>query len=198
MSDSNSDEWEEKMIEQMLNLFNQMGMPIDKSELEETISRIRQQFDSLGIDAESIYNSNVKMNFQGDPENFRKQMESFMNHPEGFSEIFKNMGINVQVGPDDEPAEVVVEEEQEDESDVPLEDTYIDGTSMYVTIDVSNIVDLDEGSFELILSHGGKVLQLMRRTQLRPIKSINLPQAASSVSDWNLNNGILDITFDMA
>tara|TARA_Y100000748_G_scaffold259443_1_gene226782 strand:- start:1246 stop:1842 length:597 start_codon:yes stop_codon:yes gene_type:complete len=198
MSDSNSDEWEEKMIEQMLNLFNQMGMPIDKSELEDTISRIRQQFDSLGIDAESIYNSNVKMNFQGDPENFRKQMESFMNHPEGFSEIFKNMGINVQVGPDDEPAEIVVEEEQEDESDVPLEDTYIDGTSMYVTIDVSNIVDLDEGSFELILSHGGKVLQLMRRTQLRPIKSINLPQAASSVSDWNLNNGILDITFDTA
>ena len=198
MSDSNSDEWEDKMIEQMLNLFNQMGMPIDKSELEDTISRIRQQFDSLGIDAESIYNSNMKMNFQGDPENFRKQMESFMNHPEGFSEIFKNMGINVQVGPDDEPAEVVVEEEQEDESDVPLEDTYIDGTSMYVTIDVSNIVDLDEGSFELILSHGGKVLQLMRRTQLRPIKSINLPQAASSVSDWNLNNGILDITFDTA
>lgn len=198
MSSSNSDEWEEKMIEQMLNLFNQMGMPIDKSELEDTISRIRQQFDNLGIDAESIYNSNVKMNFQGDPENFRKQMESFMNHPEGFSEIFKNMGINVQVGPDDEPAEVVVEEEQEEESDVPLEDTYLDGNSMYVTIDVSNIVDLDEGSFELILSHRGKVLQLMRRTQLRPIKSINLPQPASSVSDWNLNNGILDITFDTA
>jgi hypothetical protein len=198
MSDSNSDEWEKKMIEQMLNLFNQMGMPIDKSELEDTISRIRQQFDNLGIDAESIYNSNVKMNFQGDPENFRKQMESFMNHPEGFSEIFKNMGINVQVGPDNESAEVVVEEEQEDETDVPVEDTYVDGTSMYVTIDVSNIVDLDEGSFELILSHGGKVLQLMRRTQLRPIKSINLPQAANSVSDWNLNNGILDITFDMA
>jgi len=198
MSSSNSDEWEEKMIEQMLNLFNQMGMPIDKSELEDTISRIRQQFDSLGIDAESIYNSNVKMNFQGDPENFRKQMESFMNHPEGFSEIFKNMGINVQVGPEDEPAEVEVEEEQEDESDVPLEDTYLDGNSMYVTIDVSNIVDLDEGTFELILSHGGNVLQLMRRTQLRPIKSINLPQAASSVSAWNLNNGILDITFDTA
>ena len=198
MSSSNSDEWEEKMIEQMLNLFNQMGMPIDKSELEDTISRIRQQFDNLGIDAESIYNSNVKMNFQGDPENFRKQMESFMNHPEGFSEIFKNMGINVQVGPDDEPAEIVVEEEQEEESEVPLEDTYLDGTSRYVTIDVSNIVDLDEGSFELILSHRGKVLQLMRRTQLRPIKSINLPQPASSVSDWNLNNGILDITFDTA
>ena len=53
------------MIQQMLNLFNQMGMPIDRSELEDTISRIRQQFESMGIDAEKIYNSNVKMDFQG-------------------------------------------------------------------------------------------------------------------------------------
>ena len=199
MSGANSDEWEEKMIQQMLNLFNQMGMPVDRSELEDTISRIRRQFESMGIDAESIYNSNVKMNFQGDPENFRRQMEAFMNNPEGFSEIFKNMGINVRVGPDKEPAEVILEDdEQEEECDVPLEDTYMEGDSMFVTIDVSSIIDLDQSSFELILSHGGRVLQIMRRTQLRPIKSINLPQKVSSVSEWSLNNGILDIIFDKA
>ena len=199
MSGANSDEWEEKMIQQMLNLFNQMGMPVDRSELEDTISRIRRQFESMGIDAESIYNSNVKMNFQGDPENFRRQMKAFMNNPEGFSEIFKNMGINVQVGPDKAPAEVILEDdEQEEECDVPLEDTYVEGDSMFVTIDVSSIIDLDQSSFELILSHGGRVLQIMRRTQLRPIKSINLPQKVSSVSEWSLNNGILDIIFDKA
>lgn len=198
MGNSNSDEWEQKMIQQMLNLFNQMGMPIDRSELEDTISRIRQQFESMGIDAEKIYNSNVKMDFQGDPENFRRQMEAFMNHPEGFSEMFKNMGINVQVGPDKEPVEVIVDHEQVEESDVPLEDIYVDGAQMFVTIDVSNIIDLDETSFELILSHEGKVLQIMRRTQPRPIKSINLPHVATSVSEWSLNNGILDIIFDKA
>ena len=198
MGNSNSDEWEQKMIQQMLNLFNQMGMPIDRSELEDTISRIRQQFESMGIDAEKIYNSNVKMDFQGDPENFRRQMEAFMNHPEGFSEMFKNMGINVQVGPDKEPVEVNVDQEQVEECDVPLEDTYVDGAQMFVTIDVSNIIDLDENSFELILTHEGKVLQIMRRTQPRPIKSINLPQVATSVSEWSLNNGILDIIFDKA
>ena len=198
MGNSNSDEWEQKMIQQMLNLFNQMGMPIDRSELEDTISRIRQQFESMGIDAEKIYNSNVKMDFQGDPENFRRQMEAFMNHPEGFSEMFKNMGINVQVGPDKEPVEVNVDHEQVEECDVPLEDIYVDGAQMFVTIDVSNIIDLDETSFELILSHEGKVLQIMRRTQPRPIKSINLPQVATSVSEWSLNNGILDIILDMA
>ena len=198
MGNSNSDEWEQKMIQQMLNLFNQMGMPIDRSELEDTISRIRQQFESMGIDAEKIYNSNVKMDFQGDPENFRRQMEAFMNHPEGFSEMFKNMGINVQVGPDKEPVEVNVDHKQVEECDVPLEDTYVDGAQMFVTIDVSNIIDLDENSFELILTHEGKVLQIMRRTQPRPIKSINLPQVATSVSEWSLNNGILDIIFDKA
>ncbi len=198
MGNSNSDEWEQKMIQQMLNLFNQMGMPIDRSELEDTISRIRQQFESMGIDAEKIYNSNVKMDFQGDPENFRRQMEAFMNHPEGFSEMFKNMGINVQVGPDKEPVEVIVDHKQVEECDVPLEDIYVDGAQMFVTIDVSNIIDLDETSFELILSHEGKVLQIMRRTQPRPIKSINLPQVATSVSEWSLNNGILDIIFDKA
>ncbi len=198
MGNSNSDEWEQKMIQQMLNLFNQMGMPIDRSELEDTISRIRQQFESMGIDAEKIYNSNVKMDFQGDPENFRRQMEAFMNHPEGFSEMFKNMGINVQVGPDKEPVEVNVDHKQVEECDVPLEDIYVDGAQMFVTIDVSNIIDLDETSFELILSHEGKVLQIMRRTQPRPIKSINLPQVATSVSEWSLNNGILDIIFDKA
>ncbi len=198
MGNSNSDEWEQKMIQQMLNLFNQMGMPIDRSELEDTISRIRQQFESMGIDAEKIYNSNVKMDFQGNPENFRRQMEAFMNHPEGFSEMFKNMGINVQVGPDKEPVEVNVDNKQVEECDVPLEDIYVDGAQMFVTIDVSNIIDLDETSFELILSHEGKVLQIMRRTQPRPIKSINLPQVATSVSEWSLNNGILDIIFDKA
>ena len=198
MGNSNSDEWEQKMIQQMLNLFNQMGMPIDRSELEDTISRIRQQFESMGIDAEKIYNSNVKMDFQGNPENFRRQMEAFMNHPEGFSEMFKNMGINVQIGPDKEPVEVNVDHKQVEECDVPLEDIYVDGAQMFVTIDVSNIIDLDENSFELILSHEGKVLQIMRRTQPRPIKSINLPQVATSVSEWSLNNGILDIIFDKA
>ena len=108
------------MIQQMLNLFNQMGMPIDRSELEDTISRIRQQFESMGIDAEKIYNSNVKMDFQGNPENFRRQMEAFMNHPEGFSEMFKNMGINVQVGPDKEPVEVNVDHKQVEECDLSL------------------------------------------------------------------------------
>ncbi len=69
---------------------------------------------------------------------------------------------------------------------------------MFVTLDVSNLTDLEEGKIELSLTDGGMVLQLMRTTQPRPFKRMNLPRMAISVSDWSLNNGILDVTFDLA
>ena len=40
-------------------------------------------------------------------------------------------------------------------------------------------------------------LQLMRKTQARPFKRLILPQAAGQIVEWELNNGILDITFDL-
>ena len=69
---------------------------------------------------------------------------------------------------------------------------------MYVTLDVSSLTDLEEGKIELSLTDGGSVLQLMRTTQPRPFKRMNLPKPANSVTEWNLNNGILDVTFDLA
>ena len=199
MSDISRDEWEDQMLEQMVNMFSQMGMPIDKSELEKMMSRIREQFESMGIDAEKMARSDVKMNFQGDPEIFRKQMETMLNGTEGIAELFRNMGINVEVNSNQEEAKVEVNEaEESEELEIPIEDTYVDGDSMFVTLDVSNLTDLEEDKIELSLTDGGMVLQLMRTTQPRPFKRMNLPRMAISVSDWSLNNGILDVTFDLA
>jgi len=41
------------------------------------------------------------------------------------------------------------------------------------------------------------VLQLMRSTQPRPFKRYVLPHIAKGQPQWVLNNGILDITFDL-
>jgi len=38
----------------------------------------------------------------------------------------------------------------------------------------------------------------MRRTQSRSLKRYILPEAANQIREWELNNGILDITFDLA
>ena len=176
MSDISRDEWEDQMLEQMVNMFSQMGMPIDKSDLEQMMSKIREQFENMGIDAEKMVRSDVKMNFQGDPEVLRKQMETMLSGSEGIAELFRNMGINVQVNSDQEEANVEIEETEEtEELDIPVEDTYVDGDSMYVTLDVSSLTDLEEGKIELSLTDGGAVLQLMRTTQPRPFKRMNLP-----------------------
>ena len=199
MSENDRDEWEDQMLEEMAKMFSQMGMPIDKSDLEQMMSKIREQFENMGIDAEKMVRSDVKMNFQGDPDVLRKQMETMLNGSEGIAELFRNMGINVQVNSNQEEANVEIEEAEEfEELDIPVEDTYVDGDSMFVTLDVSNLTDLEEGKIELSLTDGGSVLQLMRTTQPRPFKRMNLPKPANSVTEWNLNNGILDVTFDLA
>lgn len=199
MSEIDRDEWEDQMLEEMAKMFSQMGMPIDKSDLEQMMSKIREQFENMGIDAEKMVRSDVKMNFQGDPEVLRKQMETMLSGSEGIAELFRNMGINVQVNSDQEEANVEIEETEEaEELDIPVEDTYVDGDSMYVTLDVSSLTDLEEGKIELSLTDGGSVLQLMRTTQPRPFKRMNLPKPANSVTEWNLNNGILDVIFDLA
>ena len=199
MSEIDRDEWEDQMLEEMAKMFSQMGMPIDKSDLEQMMSKIREQFENMGIDAEKMVRSDVKMNFQGDPEVLRKQMETMLSGSEGIAELFRNMGINVQVNSDQKEANVEIEETEEtEELDIPVEDTYVDGDSMYVTLDVSSLTDLEEGKIELSLTDGGSVLQLMRTTQPRPFKRMNLPKPANSVTEWNLNNGILDVTFDLA
>ena len=199
MSENDRDEWEDQMLEEMAKMFSQMGMPIDKSDLEQMMSKIREQFENMGIDAEKMVRSDVKMNFQGDPDVLRKQMETMLNGSEGIAELFRNMGINVQVNSNQEEANVEIEEAEEfEELDIPVEDTYVDGDSMFVTLDVSNLTDLEEGKIELSLTDGGSVLQLMRTTQPTPFKRMNLPKPANSVTEWNLNNGILDVTFDLA
>ena len=194
MSENDRDEWEDQMLEEMAKMFSQMGMPIDKSDLEQMMSKIREQFENMGIDAEKMVRSDVKMNFQGDPDVLRKQMETMLNGSEGIAELFRNMGINVQVNSNQEEANVEIEEAEEfEELDIPVEDTYVDGDSMFVTLDVSNLTDLEEGKIELSLTDGGSVLQLMRTTQPKPFKRMNLPQPANSVIDWGLNLSLIHI-----
>jgi hypothetical protein len=37
----------------------------------------------------------------------------------------------------------------------------------------------------------------MKTTQLRPFKRFDLTEPASQIVEWSLNNGILDVIFDI-
>ena len=199
MVDSERDEWADDMFAEMARMFEQMGMPIDVKALEEMMKKVMEQFEQMGIDPTKISHSQFKVESNTDPEELRRMMDSMMNNPGGFSDLFKKMGINIEVEGPAEQAEPEVEEPEEAEvSDLPEEDIYVHDGTMSVTIDISRFLDIRSGDIELVLSSGGEVLQLMRRTQSRPLKRFILPEAANQISEWELNNGILDITFDLA
>ncbi len=199
MADSERDEWADDMFAEMARMFEQMGMPIDVKALEEMMKKVMEQFEQMGIDPTKISHSQFKVESNTDPEELRRMMDSMMNSPGGFSDLFKKMGVNIEVEGPVEQAEPEVEEPEEAEvSDLPEEDIYVHDGTMSVTIDISRFLDIRSGDIELVLSSGGEVLQLMRRTQSRPLKRFILPEEANQISEWELNNGILDITFDLA
>jgi len=199
MADSERDEWADDMFAEMAKMFEQMGMPIDVKALEEMMKKVMEQFEQMGIDPTKISHSQFKVESNTDPEELRRMMDSMMNSPGGFSDLFKKMGVNIEVEGSVEQVEAEVEEPDEHEvSDLPDEDVYVSGSTMSVTIDISRILDVRSEDIELVLSSGGEVLQLMRRTQTRPLKRFILPDAANQIREWQLNNGILDITFDLA
>ena len=37
----------------------------------------------------------------------------------------------------------------------------------------------------------------MKTTQMRPLKRYTLPHSADNIVEWDLNNGILDVKFDI-
>ena len=197
MGDTNSDDWEEQMLNEMAEMFSKMGMPIDISMLKNMMSQVREQFEKMGIDPEKMSNKDMKIDINGDPDEFRRTMESMLNGPDGISELFRNMGVNVQVN---NPTPVVdAELETEDDIDEKLlvADIHIHEDRMYATVDLSRELDIVESELELNLIDGGKTLQLMRKTQLRPFKKFDLPESAGRVVEWSLNNGILDVIFDI-
>jgi hypothetical protein len=197
MGDTNRDEWDEKMLNEMAKMFSQMGMPIDISLLQKMMSQVREQFEKMGINPEQMSNKDMKIDINGDPNEFRRTMESMLNGPDGMSELFKNMGINIQVNSPTPVVDAKLEHDDEVDTDLLEADIHIHEDRMYATLDLSRQLDIVESELELNLIDGGVVLQLMKTTQLRPFKKFNLPEPAGRIVEWSLNNGILDVIFDI-
>ena len=196
MDENSKDEWEEKMLKEMARMFSDMGMPIDINILRNMLSQVREQFEKMGIDPEKLSNQDMKIDINGNSDDFRKTMESMLNGPDGFSELFRNMGVNIQVN---NPTPVVdAELNQEDNIDEAVQvDIHVHEDRMYATVDISRDLDVVESELEINLIDSGRAFQLMKTTQLRPFKKFDLPNSVSQIVEWSLNNGILDVIFDI-
>ena len=196
MDEKNRDDWEEQMLKEMAKMFSEMGMPMDIEILRNMLSQVRDQFQKMGIDPEKLSNQDMKIDINGDSDEFGKTMESMLNGSNGFSDLFRNMGVNVQVNNPTPIVDAELNQKENEEQELQV-DIYSHEDRIFATVDLSHELDIVESELEINLIDSGKSFQLMKMTQLRPFKKFDLPNSVSQIVDWSLNNGILDVTFDI-
>jgi len=188
-----SEEWEEKLLKRLEEVFRSMGMPIDIVQLRGMLEQFRDQFESMGIDPERLSQGDVNFNF--DISNLMKVFQSGV----PLDEMISNLGVDMKV--DAKPVEIEIEEADDDESmlvDLTTEDIHLEGWNMVVTIDCHTKVELEENELVLALADGGSVLQVLDGEEGTAIARMDLPHRCEDLVEWSMNNGILDITLRLS
>jgi len=184
-----AEDWEEKMLEQMEEMFRSMGMNIDIEQLRGLMDQFREQFESMGLDAERLAKGDVNFNFD-----ISKVMKLFQS---GMSpkEMLSNLGVDIKV--DAKPAIVEIENDVPSNEilKLPTDDIYLSGWNMSITVDISARVSIEE--IEVALSNSGEIIQVLSSPNESPLAQIELPHQCDDVVDWSLNNGILDVTLKL-
>ena len=189
---SAADDWEEQMIDRLVEMFQNMGMSLSKQQIKALMGQFKSQFDKMGIDAEKMAKGDVNFNF--DLSNLAKMFQS----GQSMEDILGNLGMDIQV--DAAPVEVETPEIKEDVDEVlklPSDDFYLDGWNMSIIVDFSLKGNVKEMQMNMNLSKGGSMLEIVKETQVKPMARIKLPHPCEDVVGWSLNNGILDITLKL-
>lgn len=190
---SDNDDWEEQMIDRLVEMFKGMGMSLNKSQIKTMMEQFKSQFEKMGLDADKLNSGEVNFNF--DLSNLSKMFQS----GQSIEDILSNLGMDVKV--DAVPVEIETPEIDEDDDDeilrLPSDDFYLDGWNMSITIDFALKGDIKEMQMEMNLSKGGSMLEIMKQTQAKPMARIKLPHPCEDVVGWSLNNGILDVTLKL-
>ena len=186
------DDWEEQMIDRLVEMFRNMGMSLNKEQVKGLMKQFKSQFESMGLDAEKLSSGDVNFNF--DLSNLSKMFQS----GQSIDDILSNLGMDVKV--DAAPVEIEtpeIDDENDEILKLPSDDFYLDGWNMSITVDFALRGDIKEMEMEMNLSKGGSLLEIMKETQVKPMARIKLPHPCEDVVGWSLNNGILDITLKL-
>ena len=189
---SAADDWEEQMIDRLVEMFQNMGMSLSKQQIKALMGQFKSKFDKMGLDAEKMAKGDVNFNF--DLSNLAKMFQS----GQSMEDILGNLGMDIQV--DAAPVEVETPEIKDDVDEVlklPNDDFYLDGWNMSIIVDFSLKGDVKEMQMDMNLSKGGSMLEILKETQVKPMARIKLPHPCEDVVGWSMNNGILDITLKL-
>ena len=109
-----------------------------------------------------------------------------------------NLGVDVQV--DAAPVEIKtpkIDVDDDGTMKLPVDDIYLDGWNMCVTVDFTLKHDIEEEEVEISLIRNGNLLKVMKSSQPKPVAKIELPHQCEDVVNWSLTNGILDVTLKL-
>ena len=189
---SAADDWEEQMIDRLVEMFQNMGMSLSKQQIKALMGQFKSQFDKMGIDAEKMAKGDVNFNF--DLSNLAKMFQS----GQSMEDILGNLGMDIQV--DAAPVEVETPEIKDDGDEIlklPSDDFYLDGWNMSIIVDFSLKGDVKDMRMDMNLSKGGSMLEIVKEAQVKPMARIKLPHPCEDVVGWSMNNGVLDITLKL-
>ena len=189
-----TEDWEENLIQQLLDMFKQLGLNMDKDQLTGLMDQVRGQFEGMGIDMERLQSGEATVDAQANMEALAKALGSLMSEGDGIGNLFETMGFKVDV---QTPTPVTIDPTNSESNDsididIPDADILIHQGRMTLTVDLAN--SLEEGiGIDLALTDSGRTLQIIKTNQLRPFRRISLEPAAEKIMAWDLNNGILDV-----
>ncbi len=190
--DDMPEDWEDKMLNKLTEMFKQMGMDVNLDTLKNMMEQFQDKFEEMGFDAEKIAKGGVNLNFD------LSNLNDMLSKGGNLNDMLSNLGFDVKV--DAKPTEIPVPEEDDDIEQVkqlPTADVYLDGWEMAITVDCTTEVELDENLIELELIEKGSLLEVIRTTQVAPVARIELPHQCDELVDWSFNNGILDVTLKL-
>ena len=189
-----SEEWEDGLIDQLLSMFNQLGMEMTREQLTGLINQIRGQFEGMGIDMEKLESGDIAIDAQANMDALAKAIGSMMSNGGEIGDLLGTMGFKVDV----EPKTVTVDaptpnknNDSETEQEL-VADVHIWNSTMHITIDLTHN-NVEDDNLDLTLTDSGTILQIIKGNQLRPFRKIELERVVKDVVSWDLNNGILDI-----
>ena len=183
---TNGDDWEERLMEQLLQMLATFGIEFDRDDLERMMDLFRNHLENMGLDLEKA-NGDVRFNLD------MEELGRLFQNGGGLEDLMRGLGLDVTV----DAKQVEVDDEALDANpdiDLPPSDVFLEDWNMIITLDVARKADLTEDQVELALVERGQQIEVLRRTQITPVARVALPHRCEDVVDWTLNNGILDIT----
>ena len=183
---TNGDDWEERLMEQLLQMLATFGIEFDRDDLDRMMDLFRNHLENMGLDLEKA-NGDVRFNLD------MEELGRLFQNGGGLEDLMRGLGLDVTV----DAKQVEVDDEAlntNPDIDLPPSDVFLEDWNMIITLDVARKADLTEDQVELALVERGQQIEVLRRTQVTPVARVALPHRCEDVIDWTLNNGILDIT----